>query len=289
MRCRRDRSTSASRARLSARTIFETLAIPILRGRPFTPHDTSGAPKVVIVNQVMAEKYWPAGNALGKRIQIGGPKPSSAEIVGIARTAKYRNLTEEPLPFLYLPLRQTDETFMYLFVDTKGDPASLIPAVRSTVGEIDPLQPIYDIHTVSDTVRRQALLEIRILAQVATGAGGVSVALSLLGLYAILAYSVNQRRREIGIRMAVGATNGRIFGMIVRNGLKLSLAGIAIGLFVASSVASTISQFLTPADPQNPVIYGAVAAFVGGVMLVSCYEPARRAARIDPDGFLRTE
>ena len=113
--------------------------------------------------------------------------------------------------------------------------------------------------------------------------------MSLLGLYAVLAYSVSQRRREIGIRMAVGATNARIFRMILGNGLKLSLAGIAIGLFLASSLASVISDFLTPADPQNPVIYAAVAALVAGVMLLSCYHPARRAARIDPNEFLRSE
>jgi macrolide transport system ATP-binding/permease protein len=268
---------------------FETLGIPILRGRSFTPHDTGSEPKVGIVNQAMAEKYWPAGNALGKRIEIGGPKPSSVEIVGIARTAKYRSLTEQPLPFLYLPLSQTEETFMYLFVDTKGDPDSFLPAVRRAAREIDPLQGIYDIHTMRDAVRRQALFEVRIQAQVATGAGAISVMLSLLGLYAILAYSVSQRRREIGIRMAVGATHRRIFGMIVGQGLKLSLAGIAAGLFLASSLASATSQFLTPANPEDPVIYAAVAAFVAGVTLLSFYDPARRAARIDPNEFLRSE
>jgi ABC-type antimicrobial peptide transport system permease subunit len=178
---------------------------------------------------------------------------------------------------------------MYLFVATKGDAVSFLPQVRSAAREIDPGQPMYDVHTVSDTVRRQALFEIRILAQIATGAGGVSVILSLLGLYAILAYSVSQRRREIGIRMAVGAAGGRIFGMIVGNGLKLILTGIAIGLFFASWLASVISQFLTPADPQNPVIYATVAAFVAGVMLLACCHPAWRAARVDPNEFLRCE
>jgi predicted permease len=276
-------------AEIVGENYFETLGIPILRGRSFTVHDASAAPKVAIINQVMAEKYWPGGNALGKRLQIRGQGAGSAEIVGIARTTKYRSLTEQPLPFLYLPLSQTDETFMYLFVATNGDAVSFLPQVRSAAREVDPGQPMYDIHTVSDTVRRQALFEVRILAQIATAAGAVSVMLSLLGLYAVLAYSVSQRRREIGIRMAVGATGGRIFGMIVGNGLKLTLAGLAIGLFLASWLASSISQFLAPADPQSSVIYLTVAAFIAGVMLLTCCSPARRAARIDPNEFLRCE
>lgn len=268
---------------------FETRGIPIVRGRAFTGRDRGGAPKVVVINQEMAKKYWPGADALGKRIQLRSPGGGSAQIVGISRTAKYRSLTEEPLPFLYLPLGQTEETFMYLFVATKGDAVSSIPQVRSAAREIDPGQPIYDIHTVSDAVRRQALFEVRILAEVATWAGAVSMLLSLLGLYAILAYAVSQRRREIGIRMAVGATNGRIFAMIAGNGLKLTLAGIAVGLVLSSSAASTIATFVAPADPQNPAIYGVVAALVASVMLVSCYHPARRAARINPNEFLRSE
>jgi predicted permease len=268
---------------------FGTLGIPILRGRTFTVRDTRSAPRVVVINEALARQYWPGGDALGKRLQILGAGGGPAEVVGIARNAKDRSMTETALPFLYLPLSQTDETFMYLFVATKGDAVSFVPQVRSAAREVDPLEPMYDVHTVSDTVRRQAVFEIRILAQIATGAGAVSVALSLLGLYAILAYSVSQRRREIGIRMALGATNRRIFAMIAGNGLKLTLAGIAVGLFLSSSAASAISQLVTPANPQSPIIYGAVAVLVAGVMLLSCYPPARRAARIDPNHFLRSE
>jgi predicted permease len=150
---------------------FEMLDIPILGGRPFGIHDTSASPKVVIINQAMADKYWPGRDPIGKRIEILGTKPASAEIVGIVRTTKYRSFTEHSLPFMYMPLDQTDETFMHLFIATKGDPASFIPVVRTAVREIDPAQPIYDIHTMIDSIRRQALFENRILAQVATGAG----------------------------------------------------------------------------------------------------------------------
>src|SRR5262249_13043924 len=149
---------------------------------------------------------------------------------------------ERSLPFMYMPLDQTEETYMYLFVATAGDATAFIPRVREAVNEIDPAQPIYDIHTVSDTRRRQALWGDKLSAQIATGAGAVALILGVIGLYGILAYSVSQRTREIGIRMAVGATNARVFRMIILNGLKLSGAGIAVGLLLASALASALPE-----------------------------------------------
>jgi predicted permease len=268
---------------------FDLLDIPVLRGRSFNFHDTNDAPKVVVINQAMAEKYWPGRDAIGKRIEIVGTKPASAEIIGIVRTAKYRNLNEQALPFMYMPLEQTDETFMYLFTATTGDAASFIPVVRNAVREVDPSQPIYDIHTMTDTVRRQALFENRITAQIATGAASVGLILGVLGLYGMLAYSVSRRTREIGVRIAVGATGGRIFRMIVRDGLKLSVAGIAFGLLLSSALAAAMKEMIASSDPDDPLVYGVVVAVLVAVTLLSCYYPARRAARIDPNECLRCE
>jgi predicted permease len=271
---------------------FEMLGIPVLRGRAFDAHDTDAAPKVVVINQAMADKYWPGQNAIGKHVRIHGPYPESgsAEIVGIVRTAKYHNFDERSLPFMYMPLDQTEETYMYLFVATAGDATAFIPLVREGVNEIDPTQPIYDIHTVSDTVRRQALWGDRLSAQIATGAGVVALILGVLGLYGMLAYSVSQRTREIGIRIAVGATNARVFRMIVLNGLKLSGAGIAVGLLLASALASALPEnMVAPADPQDPIVYGTVVVVLLTVTLPSCYYPARRASRVDPNECLRSE
>jgi predicted permease len=268
---------------------FETLGIPILRGRAFDLHDTKDSSKVVIINQAMADKYWLGQDAIGKRIEIQGARTYSAEVVGIARTVKYRSIVERPLPFMYEPLNQTDETFMYLFIATKADAGSFVSATRNAVRDVDPLQPIYDIHTMSEIVRQQALFEIKILAQIATGAGVVSVLLGILGLYGMLAYSVSQRRREMGIRIAVGATNGRVFRLILGDGLKLSVAGTAVGLLLASSLNSVLSELVTPADPNDPLVYGIVAAALVAVTLLSCYFPARRAAQVDPNVCLRSE
>ncbi len=266
---------------------LQTMGIPLVRGRAFDVHDNSAAPKVVIINQAMADKYWPGADPIGKHIQVQGPNSGSAEVVGIARTAKYRNIVEQPLPFMYTPLDQTGETFMYLFVATKGDPSSFVSAVRNAAREVDPDQPIYDIHTMEDIVRRQAVFEFRMLAQIAGCAAAVSLMLALFGLYATIAYSVSQRRREIGIRMAVGATNRRIFSMVVRDGLKVSIPGIAIGALVMMSGASGVAE--APADPRDPSVYAAAAAVLLGITLLSCYYPARRAARIDPNECLRSE
>jgi predicted permease len=266
---------------------FETMGIPILRGRPFDAHDSGTAPKVVIVNQAMADKYWPGTDPIGKRIEVLSPKKASAQVVGIARTAKYRNIVEQPLPFMYMPLDQTDETFAYLFVATRGDSDSFVTAVRNAAREVDPEQPIYDIHSMEDIVRRQAVFEFRMLTQIAGLAAAVSLMLALLGLYATFAYSVSQRRREIGIRMAVGATTSRVFGMVILDGLKVSIPGITIGALIMLLGAAGLAQ--APAKPRDPLVYAAATVLLIAVTILSCYYPARRAARIDPNECLRCE
>jgi ABC-type antimicrobial peptide transport system permease subunit len=151
------------------------------------------------------------------------------------------------------------------------------------------VQPIYGIHTLSDIVRQQALFEEKLKTQIATGAAVVAVLLAAFGVYGILSYSVSQRRREIGIRIAVGATNGRIFGLIVREGLMLSVAGTALGMLLASAIASANAQAMAPADPRDPLVYAIAAVVLVAVTLLSCYFPARRATRVDPNVCLRSE
>jgi len=266
---------------------FQTIRTPVIRGRPFNVRDNGAAPKVVIINQAMADKYWPGTDPIGKHIELQSPKAATAEVVGIARTAKYRNIVEEPLPFMYLPLDQTEETFVYLFVATRGDADSFIPAVRNAARDIDPEQPIYDIHTMEDIVRRQAVFEFQTMAQMAGAAAAVSLMLAVLGLYATIAYSVSQRRREIGIRMAVGATNRRVFGMVIFDGLKVSIPGIAAGALIMLSGAGAVSS--APANPRDPLVYIAAVVMLTATTILSCYYPARRAARINPNECLRTE
>jgi putative ABC transport system permease protein len=256
----------------------------ILRGRAFDARrDRPDAPKTAIINEAMAEKYWPGRDAIGKQIDIQTPQPVRVEVVGIARTAKYLKAEELSLPFVYLPFEQTDETFMYLFVATRGDPASFVPVLRNAVRELDPSQPVYDIHTMTEKVRWMALWGQTLAAQIATSAAVAALLLGVLGLYGMLAYSVSRRTREIGIRMAVGATTRRVSCMIVTQGLKLSIGGIVSGLILAEALVSAIPEVFTPANPHDPVIYGVVVAVVLAVTFTVLLLPGA------PGGTSRSE
>ncbi len=267
---------------------FDALGIPILRGRAFDKRDTRESSRVVIINETAAEKFWPNRDAVGARIQIHGANAGVAQVVGIARTSKYSSIQEKPLPFLYLPLEQTQSTFMELFVTADSGPAA-IPAVRNAARELDPNQPIYDVRTMSETVRKQALWGDRLAAQMMMAVAVVGLILGVLGLYSILAYSVSQRTREIGIRMAIGATGERVRGMMLWHGLKLGAWGTAIGVVVAFALTPVLRDVISPADPHDPSTFVSVAVILLGVAAAASYFPARRASQIDPNDCLRCE
>jgi predicted permease len=268
---------------------FEVLGIPILRGRAFTTRDTQNAPPVAIVNEAMAKKYWPTRDALGATITIQSTPPITAEVVGIARVSKTRDIGETPQPFLYLPFEQSKETAMVLFVESEGDPASLSGAVRGEVRALDPNQPIYDVRTMASHFQQQALWGVRLVAEVIAAVGIVGLALSVLGLYAVIAYSVSQRTREIGIRMAVGASEHRVLGMVLRQGLTLSAIGIGAGLLLTLALSTVIGDLLNGVNPRDPAVYIGGTALLLSVTLFATYLPARRASQVDPQAALRAD
>jgi predicted permease len=268
---------------------FDALGIPILRGRAFGAGDTENAPKVVIVNETMASKYWPTRDALGATLTIQSTPPVKAEVVGIARLSKTRDIGEPPQPFLYLPFEQSRQTGMVLFAETAGDPAALSGAVRGEVRALDPNQPIYDVRTMASHFRLQALWAVRLIAEVIAAVGIVGLALSVLGLYGVIAYSVSQRTREIGIRMAVGATNRRVLGMVLRQGLTLTAIGAGVGMVLTLAMSTVIGSLLNGVNPRDPGIYAAAMAVLITVTLLAAYLPARRASRVDPQEALRSE
>ncbi len=268
---------------------FDVVGIPILRGRAFTARDTATAPAVAIVNEVMAKKYWPTRDALGATITLQSTPPVTAEVVGIARVSKTREIDETPQPFLYLPLEQSAQTGMSLFVRTDGDPASFSGAVRGEVRALDPNQPIHDVRTLASHFQQQALWGVRLIAEVVSAVGLVGVALSVLGLYAVIAYSVSQRTREIGIRMAVGASERRVLGMVLRQGVVLSAIGVAAGLLLTLLLSTVIGELLNGVNPRDPIVYGSSMVLLFAVTLLATYLPARRASHVDPQAALRAE
>ena len=268
---------------------FDALGIAILRGRAFTARDTPTAPAGAIVNDAMAKKYWPTRDALGATITIQSSPPVTADIVGIARTSKTRDIGEAPQPFLYLPLEQSRQTGMMLFVQTEGDPAAFASTVREAVRGLDPNQPIYEVRTMAAHFQQQALWGVRLVAEIITAVGVVGLALSVLGLYAVIAYSVSQRTREIGIRMAVGATEGRVLAMVLRQGLMLSIIGVTVGLLFTLALSTVIGDLLNGVNPRDPTVYVIGTAVLLSVTIFATYLPARRASHVDPQAALRAE
>jgi predicted permease len=268
---------------------FDALGIPLLRGRAFTDGDTESAPRVVIVNEAMAAKYWPTRDPIGATLTIMSSPPVKAEVVGIARLSKTREIEEPPQPFLYLPFEQSRQTAMVLFAETSGDPASFTGALRGEVRALDPNQPIYDVRTMASHFQQQALWGVRLIAEVIAAVGIVGLALSVLGLYGVIAYSVSQRTREIGIRMAVGATNRRVLGMVLRQGITLTAIGAGVGVLLTLAMSTVIGGLLNGVNPRDPAIYAAAMGVLVTVTLLAAYLPARRASRVDPQVALRCE
>jgi putative ABC transport system permease protein len=284
-----DQATLAVTSSVVSAGYFDTMGIGIVRGRPFGPGDVDGSPRVVIVNEAMAKKYWPSRDAIGATVTLAAKTPVKAQVVGIARTSKTRDVTEPPQPFLYLPLEQSTQTGMALFVETDGDPAALSSAVRGQVRGLDPNQPIHDVRTMASHFEQQALWGVRLIAEVIGAVGIIGLALSVLGLYGVMAYSVSQRTREIGIRMAVGASEWRVLGMVLRQGATLTAVGVAVGFALTLASSTVVGGLLNGVNPRDPAIYAAALTVLCAVTLAAAYVPARRAAKVDPQHALRCE
>jgi predicted permease len=265
----------------------------IQRGRGFTAHDHEKASRVAVVNETFARHYFGGDDELGQRLSFG-PDSSEIEIVGIVKDAKYETLREPATPTYYIPYVQ--ESFFWrettFHIRTAADPTQIITAVRQAVREIDANLPLFNIKTLTTQVD-ETLVQERLLGTVSSFFGLLALLLAAIGLYGILAYSVHQRTREIGIRMALGAQRSAVLRMVLKQGITLVLIGLVLGLavsFVATRVvASYLASYLFGITPADPVTFIGAPVLLLIVALLACFAPARRATRVDPLVALRCE
>jgi putative ABC transport system permease protein len=266
---------------------FPTLKIPIKRGRDFTEHDNAAAPPVAIISESMARQFYANENPLGQRIQVGnGSKP--AEIVGIAGDVRDQELESKGRPAVYEPAAQVPFNAMFFGIRTAGDPAALIPGVRSAMRGLDAELPLDGVGTVDALVetslsqRRFAMLLMAIFA-------GLALVLAMVGIYGVIAYSVTQATQEIGIRMALGARRGDVLGMVFGYAGVLIAAGLTIGVATALGTGRYLASQLFEVKPTDPATYAAVAGVLLATAMLACAIPALRAMRVDPLVALRNE
>lgn len=272
--------------RIGAR-YFETLGVPVMRGREFTEADAANAPPVVIVTESFAHDIWPGEDPIGKRIRRRPDSPWM-EVVGVVPDTKYYALDEEPDGFFYMPFEQTFGPVASIVVRTAGDPRALAGPVREALAAIRPDLPFFQVGALANLVDRQSR-GFR-AAAMATGAFGfIALVLAALGLYGLLSGAVSQRRREIGIRIALGARAGAVQGLITRQGMILTVAGITAGCIVAGVLTRFVHSLLFGVSPMDPVAFAGAALALGLTGLVACWIPARRASRVDPAEALRRE
>jgi predicted permease len=264
---------------------FSTLDIPFVKGRDFTPNDRDISAPIAIINDTMAAEYWPNQDALGKRLQVPRGK-EFLQIVGVVKTSNYQSLGERPQACIYLPLRQNLSDSMILYVRTQQDPSTVIPSVQSEIHQLDPGLAVEDIRTGTKVID-QALWWSKIGVELLGVFGLLALSLASVGLYGIMAYSVNQRRREIGVRMALGAGQGNVWRLVLRQGMTLVLTGLAFGVGFALLLGHALSRFLYGVSASDPVSLGGASLVLLVVALVACYLPARSASRVDPLVALR--
>jgi predicted permease len=267
---------------------FETMGIPMLEGRDFMMTDDKEESRFVIVNETFARRYWPGQSPIGKRLSRNGPDKPRFEVVGLVKDGKYGTVGEDPQPFVYFPLAREYRGSVALVVNTGIEPQSMINAIRREIVRLDPNLPLYDVKTMSEHMRL-SLFPLRAGAWMTGSFALLALLLAGLGIYGVMAYTVSQRTREIGLRMALGARGGDVMRLVVRQGMWLALIGLAIGLVGALALTRLMSSMLYGVSATDIVTFAGVTLLLGSVVLIACYLPARRAAKVDPMIALRSE
>ncbi|MBL8217778.1 MAG: ABC transporter permease [Bryobacterales bacterium] len=267
---------------------FDTMQVRLAQGRAFLETDNATAPKVAIVNEEFAKRYWPNQNPVGKRFRLGNAKGDWLQVIGVTETGKYLWIAEAPTPFLYLPYRQNPRSRMRLLVHTASPSAAMIAPIREAARALDPNQPIYDVRTMEEFYDMRAVKITALIAQVVGIAGLMGLALALTGLYGLISYSVSRRTREIGIRMAIGSGRDGVLRMVLRQGMTLASIGLLVGMLGGIGVGFVLKAAFQM-DAVDWVTMAVVPVLLLAVTALATLIPARRAAMIDPMRALRWE
>ena len=268
---------------------FRTMQIPLLRGREFSDRDSAAAPKTVIINQTLANQFWPSADPIGSRITMldWGP-PLTAEIVGVVGDVKPHSLSKPTGPMIYWHHPQFPSLFNYLVVRTAGDPLSAVAGVKTQVHAVNPDQPVSQIRTM-EQVLGESLAERKFTLILMGSFAGISVLLSAIGIAGVIAFLVAQRTQEMGIRMALGAQRIDVLALVLRSGLRMTAVGLVIGIAGALGLTRLLSGMLYGVVAGDPLTFALASAFLIGVALFACWLPARAATRVDPIVALRYE
>jgi predicted permease len=267
---------------------LETLGARVLAGRDFTARDNEAAPRVVIINRTLAQQLWPNGDAVGKRMKL---QWDTMQVVGIVDEMRYYAMTDTNRPLIFYPLAQHFQQNVTIVVRTGMDPLEITASVKQAVAQLDPDMPVFNIRTLDQQIASSpfAMAPMRMGTVIAGGQGLIALFLATLGLYGLISHSVKQRTHEIGIRIALGATRGKVLRILIMQGLRMVLIGLALGLAAAFLITRALSSVLYGVKATDLVTFGGVTLLLAGVALLASYIPARRAASIDPMQALRSE
>jgi predicted permease len=271
-----------------SREFFKTLGVAIVEGRGFTDDDRPEAPRVAVVNETLARRFWPGESAIDKIFHTRGGEGPAFRIVGVSADHKVLTLSERPTPFLHVARSQRPASYSAIIARTRGDAAALLRDMRRALVALDPNVVFIENQTMEAEVDA-TLLPMRASAWLVSGVGMVAMLLAAIGLYGVIAYSVARRTREIGIRIALGAHRAAVVRMVMRQGLAVALAGLVAGCLLAAAAAWMIAGVLYGITPADPVSWLGAAAVLMLVAAIANMIPAARAARVQPTQALRTE
>jgi predicted permease len=269
---------------------FDNLKIPLVQGRLFAESDNQNAPLVAVVNQTMAKRYWPNEDAIGKRFALGNATGPYLQVIGITRDGKYLGPSDDAEPYFFRPVNQQYVSVRTLQVRTTVAQDAMLPRIQKLISSLAPDLPLIELRTMNDALNGlNGFFAFRLAAGLAAGLGLLGLLLAVVGVYGIVSYSVGQRTKEIGIRMAMGAQRSDILSMILKQGLGLVMVGIVTGLLCAFAVSNTIKSLLVGINANDPVTFGATSAGLAFVVVVASLIPALRALRISPIINLRRD